>query len=90
MPVKERCNVDRLQYYSTKGKYFVPVLHPERPDDDSYRKTAEIRLDPLASLPHAQTMVEHMVNDSCSNLIGDDGSPVHQTRKCRDLTICVL
>src|SRR4029434_553353 len=32
-------------------------------------------LNPLASLLHGQTMVDHMVNHSCPNLIRDNGSP---------------
>ena len=46
-----------LQY--TRQIDFVPVLHPEVSNDGSNCEAAEVRLDPLASLPHAQTMVEH-------------------------------
>ena len=62
-----------LQY--TRQIDFVPVLHPEVSNDGSNCEAAEIWLDPLASLPHAQTMVEHMVYHSGPNLIRDDHSP---------------
>src|SRR4029434_7460166 len=44
-----------LQY--TRQIDFVPVLHPEGSNDGSNCEAAEIWLDTLASLPHAQTMV---------------------------------
>ena len=56
-----------LQY--TRQIDFVPVLHPEVSNDGSNCEAAEIWLDTLASLPHAQTMVEHMVYHSGPNLI---------------------
>ena len=62
-----------LQY--TRQIDFVPVLHPEVSNDGSNCEAAEIWLDTLASLPHAQTMVEHMVYHSGPNLIRDDHSP---------------
>ncbi|CAB1418184.1 unnamed protein product [Pleuronectes platessa] len=43
--------------------------------DGSNCEAAEVWFDPLASPPHAQTMVEHMVYHSGPNLIRDDHSP---------------
>src|SRR4029434_8054746 len=62
-----------IQY--TRQIDFVPVLHPEGSNDGSNCEAAEIWLDTLASLPHAQTMIEHMVYHSGPNLIRDDHSP---------------
>src|SRR4029434_7790706 len=62
-----------LQY--TRQIDFVPVLHLEGSNDGSNCEAAEIWLDTLASLPRAQTMVEHMVYHSGPNLIRDDHSP---------------
>ena len=62
-----------IQY--TRQIDFVPVLHPEASNDGSNCEAAEIWLDPLASLPHVQTMVKHMVYHSGPNLIRDDHSP---------------
>ena len=51
-----------LQYTSQID--FVPVLHPEVSNDGSNCEAAEIWLNPLASLLHGQTMVDHMVDHS--------------------------
>ena len=67
-----------MQHNSTQGKYLVPVLYPEDFNDGCNCEAAEICLDPLASLSHAQTMIEHMVYQSGPNLIRQlDATPVN-------------
>src|SRR4029434_3417781 len=65
----------RNRGYVSNRDDFVPVLHPEVSNDGSNCEAAEIWLDTLASLPHVQTMVEHMVYHSGPNLIRDDHFP---------------
>src|SRR4029434_3241064 len=81
-----------MQYYSTQGKYIlVPVLYPKGSNDGSNCEVDEIWLDPLASLPHAQTMVEHMVYHSGPNLIRDDlCSPKYELSTTFTRMLCSL
>src|SRR4029434_5992870 len=47
----------------------------ECPENGCNREAAYIWLNPLASLLHGQTMVDHRVDHSGLNLIRDNGSP---------------
>ncbi len=52
---------------------FLPILISESPDDGCYSVPAQMWLYSLPSLPHCSTMVDHMINQSGSDLIRDYG-----------------
>ena len=59
----------------TRKMDVIAVLNPDCPNDGRHCEAAEVWLEPQASLPHVQPMVEHMVPYSSTDLIGDLNSP---------------